>query len=148
MRNLTLIAACVAASAALMPPADAAEKVYKWTDANGVVHFSKYPPKGGNAESMTLRTATPATATSENASADAEPEGELYAEAEPPDNRAIEEENRARQCARGQAMIAQIEPRPRVFRVSPDGTRTYLSDQERLDLLEEARQLVNDHCDS
>ena len=37
----------------------AAEQLYKWTDESGTVHYSKTPPEGGQAESMTLRKAPP-----------------------------------------------------------------------------------------
>ena len=51
-RPLLIIAACVAlfASAA----AEAADKVYKWTDANGVTHYGDAPPTQGEFESSTI----------------------------------------------------------------------------------------------
>lgn len=123
----------------------AAERVYKWTDENGTVHFTSTPPPGSQAERVKLRKAPPAPPT-ETTSTSA-PQGELYAESEEPDNSEIEEENRRIQCQKGRNMIAQIEPRPRVFRVEDDGSRTYLLDEEREDLLTEARDLVAEHCD-
>ncbi len=133
---------------AMAGPAAAQNKVYKWTDENGVVHFSKTPPPEGQAEQVRLRRAPPAAAEAAaqaEASAGSEDQ-ELFAESDQPDNSGIERENRERACQKGRNMIEQIEPRPRVFRVDAEGNRTYLSDEERLDLLEEARQLIADNC--
>ncbi len=127
--------------------AQAAERVYKWTDENGTVHFTSTPPPGSQAERVKLRKAPPAPPSNDSTSASAS-QGELYAESDQPDNSAIEEENRRIQCQKGRNMIAQIEPRPRVFRVEEDGSRTYLLDEEREELLTEARDLVAEHCDS
>ncbi|MEM6936621.1 MAG: DUF4124 domain-containing protein, partial [Pseudomonadota bacterium] len=70
----------------------AAERVYKWTDENGTVHFTSTPPPGSQAERVKLRKAPPAP-TAETTSTSSS-QGELYAESEEPDNSAIEEENR------------------------------------------------------
>jgi hypothetical protein len=36
-----------------LPLAVSAQQIYKWTDANGLVHFSQNPPKDGNYENVT-----------------------------------------------------------------------------------------------
>lgn len=125
-----------------------AERVYKWTDADGVIHFSANPPPEGPVERVTLPAYTPPTPPPEPEAKEpaARPGGPLYAEAEPPDNTAVEEANRKKRCDKGRNMIAQIEPRPRVYRFDEDGNQVYLSDQERLGLLDEARQLVAANC--
>ncbi len=125
-----------------------AERVYKWTDADGVVHFSASPPPEGPVERVTLPAYTPPTPppAPEATEPATRPEGPLYAEAEAPDNTAVEEANRKKKCDKGRNMLAQIEPRPRVYRFDEDGNQVYLSDQERLDLLDEARQLVAENC--
>lgn len=128
--------------------AQAAERVYKWVDENGVTHFSSTPPPEGAERVKINRAPRPSPSTAEAAAAAAAPPGDLYADAVQPDNSAIEAENARRQCEKGRNMIAQIEPRPRVFRVDADGTRTYLLDEERMELLDEARSLVAEYCDS
>ncbi|MFK7955867.1 MAG: DUF4124 domain-containing protein [Lysobacterales bacterium] len=138
---LGLIAVSVFSGASL-----AAERVYKWTDENGVVHFSATPPPDQTTEQINIQSAPPPQAAAET-SEDA-PSGELFADAEQPDNSEIEERNRVVQCQKGRNMIEQIEPRPRVFRVEADGSRTYLEDDERLKLLKEAKDLVAEHCNS
>ncbi len=138
---LGLFALCISSS-----PLLAAERVYKWTDDDGVVHFSSTPPPNQKTERIKVKSAPPPQPSTE--SPDEPPSGELFAESEQPDNSEIEERNRVAQCQKGRNMIAQIEPRTRVFRVDEDGSRTYLEDDQRLALLEEARGLVAEHCNS
>ncbi|MEM9532210.1 MAG: DUF4124 domain-containing protein [Pseudomonadota bacterium] len=128
--------------------AHGAERVYKWVDENGVTHFSSTPPPEGAERVKINRAPRPSAGAAAAAESAAAPQGELYADAVQPDNSAIEAENARRQCEKGRNMIAQIEPRPRVFRVDADGTRTYLEDEERMELLDEARSLVSEFCDS
>lgn len=51
-RPLLIIAACVALFAGTT--AQAADKVYKWTDSNGVTHYGDAPPTKGEFESSTI----------------------------------------------------------------------------------------------
>lgn len=144
----TIISAVMIATLLALGSTVAAERVYKWTDENGVVHFSASPPPDQQAERITVRSAPPTPVEAPEQSAGETPEGDLFSEAEQPDNSGIEEDNRRKQCQKGRNMIAQIEPRPRVFSVDKDGNRTYLADEERIALLQQARDLVAEHCNS
>ena len=43
----------------LCSPALAADKVYKWTDENGVVHYDAKPPEQAEAQTVDIRRAPP-----------------------------------------------------------------------------------------
>ncbi len=147
MKRNTLVLLATILATALAATAGGAERVYKWTDENGVVHYAASPPVDRGAERVTLPDYTPpSTPAAEEAVPAAAESGPVYAQAEPPDNSAIEAENQRRLCDKGRNMLAQLEPRPRVYRVDEDGNQVYLSDQERLDLIEEARQLMAENC--
>ena len=145
IRTMALVATLGLALCAVAPAA-AQSKVYKWTDENGVVHFSKTPPPKGDSEQIRLRSDIPTPPAEAPEATAASGDEELFAESNQPDNSGVEEDNRERACQKGRNMLQQIEPRPRVFKVDAEGNRTYLSDQERLDLLEQARQLIADNC--
>ena len=146
MTKTFAVAVALGLTLSVTAPVFAQNKVYKWTDENGVVHFSKTPPPEGQAEQVRLRRAPRAPQPGEEAESAGTADQELFAESDQPDNSGVERENRERACQKGRNMLEQIEPRPRVFRVDGEGNRTYLSDEERLELLEEARQLIADNC--
>lgn len=52
---------CVAA-ALLALAAPAAAQIYRWTDAEGVVHYTQTPPPSGNYQAVTQKAPPPSTA--------------------------------------------------------------------------------------
>lgn len=61
MHTVMLALGCATATGAI------AQTLYKWTDANGTVHYSELPPPHGKASTFNLhsgKTASPATASS------------------------------------------------------------------------------------
>ena len=54
MRITALILVVLTATAGFYAPANAAAKIYKWTDANGQVHFDSSPPPGQVTEKVRI----------------------------------------------------------------------------------------------
>lgn len=75
MRIIALILVVLTATAGFYAPANAAAKIYKWTDANGQVHFDSSPPPGQVTEKVRIDKAvdappaTPADAAATSTSA-------------------------------------------------------------------------------
>ena len=78
MTRTMALAAALGLALCAAAPADA-QRVYKWTDENGVVHFSPTPPPEGDSEQVRLRRAPPAPAPAEEESTVSGDE-ELFAE--------------------------------------------------------------------
>ncbi len=55
MRTTALVLVAITAMASFCAPASGAAKIYKWTDANGQVHFDSTPPPGQVAEKVQIR---------------------------------------------------------------------------------------------
>ncbi len=63
MRRIPSALAALAIAAFLAGQAQAASEVYKWTDANGVVHYTDFPPSGNVYEKLNMGGAGARTAT-------------------------------------------------------------------------------------
>ncbi len=55
MRTTALVLIATTAMASFCAPASGAAKIYKWTDANGQVHFDSTPPPGQVTEKVQIR---------------------------------------------------------------------------------------------
>ena len=55
MRTTALVLVAIAAISSFCAPASGAAKIYKWTDANGQVHFDSSPPPGQVTEKVQIR---------------------------------------------------------------------------------------------
>lgn len=125
------------------------QKIYKWTDANGVTHYSSQPHE--NAAEFRVGTAVPEPATEPSAAATpeqpaAEPEPAPAADEQPTySEREIRAEER-RVCEQARRNVATIESRPRIRESGPDGEIRYLSDEERQAKLDQSQTLVDKYC--
>jgi hypothetical protein len=117
--------------AALMLGAQAhAQKVYKWTDENGQVHFGTAPPAKQNAQAVRLRSAPPppAPAATEAAPADAANPGETTGAQASTEMTAERRAELTSYCKDIRARISTLsQSNRRIFVTNPDGS------SERLD---------------
>lgn len=137
-----LILACAAASAW------SAEKqqVYKWTDANGVVHFSDAPPGNDtkNVQSMRLvggmTAAAPAAAgdTAKDAPANPAPPGAVAAADTPVDLAAL--------CKQARANLELLQSNTPVGIAGADGKATALDDNARAGQIANAKLVIARYC--
>ena len=137
----------------------ASANMYKWTDDDGVVHYSQTPPMDREAElireSSTFReprstptqgeeaTAAPETESEPADGATSAPEEEAGpSEAE---RRAAERE-RQEQCRIARQRITEIENNARVRTQDASGEYRFLTEEERQQRLKEAQDYVRKHC--
>lgn len=127
-------------------------EVYKWTDAEGRVHFGDRPPQAG-AETVPMPEATDSPA--------ATPEERL--EKQRKLLHAFEEERRQKRDAQEQARQEQAERQRNcvlardnlqsherasgIYRLGPDGERIFLDEAQREQSLAQARAAVEQWCE-
>ena len=139
--------------------ASAQEKVYRWVDKNGVVHFEGMASKNTHVEIIDIKHGTttvaePAT-TAEPASTDSaetiEP-APSYAQ-QRRDERAQKRKEKAvlqgavkAGCEQRHNIVAQLEPSPRVLIKNEDGNISRMDDDTRLKTLSEAKAYIAKKC--
>jgi len=102
--------------------------VYKWSDADGKVHYGDRPPDGVKAEiveglGINTHFAAPAPAPAPaRAAAKDKPVDPATADAQAA--------AREQQCTAAQARLKQVNEGRHLFKAGPDGTRDYLTSQQ------------------
>lgn len=133
-----------------------AETFYKWTDAQGNVHYTDDPPEEGDYEEV-----RPATAPADSEAASAAErlkawrERQEEAEVREAEQRAERQEKaqakeaRRENCNRAREKVRVLEQNTRIL-LPPEeegGEPVRMSDDERLSQLEQAREAVAEFCD-
>ncbi len=150
---LSLLAVVAAITAAELP----AKELYRWTDENGVVHFSDKKPAGGqDFESQTVADDAPVPAQSESpAAANAEVEAEaLHNVAQQRREEIARNKKEARQqqaereaqCAAWQAEVDRLEPSRRVFYTNEAGETERMDDVQRVETVARLKEQIAAHC--
>lgn len=140
--------------------ASAQQKVYRWVDKNGVVHFAdmagKYPDAEiidiqNNVTTVTETAANPEPAATDSTEAAAPPPS--YAQQRRDERAQKRKENAELQsaikagCEQRRKLVAQLEPSPRVMIKNEDGDITRMDDDARLKILSEAKAYIAAQCD-
>ncbi|MBE9547823.1 MAG: DUF4124 domain-containing protein [Proteobacteria bacterium] len=131
-----------------------AGNIYKWVDSEGNLHFGEKAPEGIQATKVTTDTRKVDTAEptareiqTYKEGTQARREKEIVAQ-EKRLSRKEEKAMRAELCKTAREQIAQLEPKPRVLVREEDGTIRRLSDDERLERLQVAKDVEKEHCDN
>lgn len=133
------------------------DEIFRWVDANGVVHFGDRPPANTAAEQITILpstgTSTPpapeATTADPDQPLDPQPSFAQQLRDERALRRAETAENDriiAEACAQRRTIVSQLEPSTRVMVKSEDGTVTRMDDNVRLEKLNEAQTYIAENC--
>lgn len=139
----------VLAGVGLAPAAD----IYMWTDEDGQVHFSDIP--GGQYPIRLAIESRPTDRARIQAIAQARTEAGIRAEeakvAAAPDGPSAEElkaqaEERSRKCVAYKVNLETYLTNRRLYNMSPDGEREYLSEDEIAAARERAAQQVTEFC--
>ena len=136
-----------------------AQQIYKWTDAQGQVHYTTEPPPGGAKPQKSL--AVPpslAPAASGNGKASA-PKSFAEKELEFRQRRIAAEEARAKQaqeqaaqkdkqqnCQQAQAQLRALQSGARVAKFNEKGERVYLEDSQREQEIQAAQKAADSWC--
>ena len=138
-------AAAVLALAALFAGGAAcATELYKWTDKNGVVHYSDAPPPKGDEAAQRLRLNGTESPKNEAEAKPAEPEkADANKPAEPPPAALPDTpENRKRLCDQAQAQVDLLQSK---FQVA-DSSGKPLDEKTRAARTADAKQAVATNC--
>lgn len=137
---------------ALAFAAHAQAGLYKWTDAQGKVHYSDQPPTL-NAQPIRAPAAGQADATRE-ATQSLNARDQAYQkrrkETEEARAKADQEAEQARvqreNCAKARANLDTLQNKPRVFATNAAGQRIYMDEAARADALAGNQKIVADAC--
>ena len=122
---------------AMAAPHAGAEGIYRWTDAQGRVHFGDRPPGEGRSAPIAAPVVPAAPAASEAERAERRQRlldmyrDERIEKQEREAEEKAEEEDRRRRCAYARDRLARYEQSGRVYEPLPNGERRYLSEGER-----------------
>lgn len=130
----------------LSSTATADERVYKWIDKDGSVHFSD-KPTGHDATSVLVSPIPP-----NRNNLPPPPEKETTGESKPAVGEIKDSENdpevRAKNCEKAKKLVQAFEKGQgrRLYEDKKDGTRHYLSDEERVQRTKDAHDAVTKWC--
>ncbi len=133
------------------------EKMYSWTDENGVVHFTDSKPEGQKVRVHDIRAEDSlprVDAPTDSAAAVAQPganEPSLGQQRRDEIEKSRQEKqvNQARneaECASRQAEVAQLEPHRRVYNTNEKGEVERMDDVVRVNRVAEAKAYIDKHC--
>ena len=147
-RKLLLIALLAACSVQ-------AAEVYKWVDANGIVHYSDAPPPAEAAKVEKMRVGGGVVAADTSANPNSEGEGQRAAQddqkakppAQPPATLEDTPENRAKLCTQAQNNVELLQSKYTVSAPNPsDGSQQVMDDKTRQARLATEQQNVATYC--
>jgi hypothetical protein len=128
-----------------------AQQMYKWTDKDGVVHFSETPPTGQQAEASDIPAGPPLMGQEpvSSPSMAGQPSAAQQRRDEIAQNRDRAETEAAlrdAQCAAKRAEVARLEPNRRVFYTDESGETVRMDDQVRVDKVAAAKRYIEQNC--
>lgn len=148
-----LTAVLIVVLAVLATDAGAEEKIYRWVDENGAVHFGDMPPDNAAAEQITVVPDTvsvvpPSAGTAGTPAAPQPSYAEQLRQERAEKRREAEAQQKAldEACAQRKKLVAELEPSPRVIVKNEDGTISRLPDDVRLKTLDEAKAFIAANC--
>ena len=141
----------LALAIAVTPGIATAASVYKWTDENGITHFGDRQPTGKNAETVNVRTGSPAAASKRQSPQDRvesmAQEQEQTAEQE---RLSAQEEARQKQrkanCETARSNLSILRTSSRI-RIEEDGQQRYLSAEEIEEQRVKFQEIADQNCD-
>jgi hypothetical protein len=131
-----------------------AGKIYKWTDANGKVHYGERPPNG-KAKQMKVKGTTPFGTASASKPSDEGDAASKFLESvaterkekkEVADKSAKEKEIANKNCSNARKRVASLKQGGRRYTVDEQGNRSYMDDTEIQKSLNEAKKNVEKWC--
>jgi len=125
----------------------AAQKIYKWVDENGQVHYSSKKPPGQEAEKLNIRTNEPKPAPeAEQQAAEAGEEEEVDDETKA-ELAKLDAQNLRRSCDQAKKNLTALQNSYRVAQQDPDtGEMVRLSDNQRGAALKQAKDNIKEFC--
>lgn len=153
MQLRTFIAASVIGlSLACIAGFASAQQIYKWKDANGVIHFSQTPPANGTHYAKMQLANQPevssGTSASSNTESERAPEPPAARPAASGGTRPDTPSNRAELCKQLSSNVALLQGKQPVVTDGSDGKQQVMSDNARAQQLATARAQQVQYCSS
>lgn len=130
-----------------------ADKIYKWVDENGQIHYSSQKPPGQAVETVKVKkgpkvTQTTQTESDETSNDEAQTQEDAQAEALAKEQLAKSDAaNSKRLCELAKKNIASLNASVRVNKLDEKtGQTVRMTDDERLNALKKAQKAVRDYC--
>ena len=165
-RNLTngLLLAMIGGAWLVSAPAGA--QTYKWTDADGKIHYSDQPPPANAKEEGTLKPLKPSAPTtsaspsaSDKSATTAKPKTYVEQEAEfrkrqveaaereaEDKKKAADAAEKKQNCVLARAQLQNLQSGGRITRTNAQGEREYLSDAQIAQEIERGKKTVDGWC--
>ena len=165
-RNLTngLLLAIIGGAWLVSAPVGA--QTYKWTDADGKIHYSDQPPPANAKEEVTIKPRKPSAPTtsaapsaSEKGAATARPKTFIEQEAEfrkrqvetaereaAAKKKAAEAAEKKQNCEQARAQVKNLQSGGRMTRANAQGEREYLNDAQIAQEIERGKKTVDSWC--
>lgn len=126
-------------------PLAASAQIYKWTDANGQVHFSQNPPKEGNFQDVTPQ--LPVSGTTSGGGAPAKRRQGTAATATNDTALQAKADNEER-CAKARERISFLQEKTahRLFVTGDDGQPARMTDEQFDQQLQDAQDAAGKYC--
>ncbi len=130
----------------------ASANAYRWTDENGQVIYSQQPPPNQNATQIKAPPPPASSAQTEQTSAQklidtekaAEEKAKEQEQAAAIDN--ITAEEKQVNCLRARQRLTNLQLRNRIKMIGPDGQATMLSEQQKLEEINETKEAIKAYC--
>lgn len=146
--------------------APAGAQTYKWTDADGKIHYSDQPPPANAKEQVTVKPRKPSApttsaspSTGEKGATAAKPKTYVEQEAEfrkrqvetaereaADKKKAAEAAEKKQNCEQARAQLKSLQSGGRITRNSAQGEREYLNDAEIAQEIERGKKSVDSWC--
>ncbi len=141
--NIRILTGLLLLSLLALPGLSPAAGLFKWTDKDGVIHFSDQPHNDPQAERIMMPRASAPGAPP------APPPREQAAEQTAANDAQArhQQEIRSANCEIARRTLEHNEGIHRMYRLDENGERVFLSDEERADLLKRSRDDVARWCD-
>lgn len=154
MKKLTIIAL----AGALLAGHAAAAQFYKWTDENGVTHYSEAPPPETVKNSTEVKVPSRQPSGTEAAAQNLQKQREAALKAldeagkkkpQPTPTAAAkgDKEKNAERCKQLQANLAVMENSGRVSEKDEKGEKRYLTEEEKAKRLDDTRRQIKAYCE-
>lgn len=125
-------------------------ETYRWTDANGVVHFSQFPPTGQNATTVNDAPIGTVSDGSSNASAESSTPSNDGQSASPTEQTSTKAAPNAagtkEACAAARSNLAALQSGERIKEKMPDGSTHWLTTAEQAARLKQTNDFLQQHC--
>ena len=128
----------------------AGDKIYKWTDDEGNVHFGSKPPAAAEAEKVTVKTHDPGDAASkdlerikkENEKAQKARKEKAAEQAK----QAADEATKRERCARARTQLANLQSATRVYDTDDAGNRVHIDQEKREEAMKKVQEVIDKSC--